>query len=118
MKCINLPEGSIAVFDKGYNDYQQYEKWVKQKVSFVTRLTKSAVYTLLKEYPITEAQRHKGVVKDQLIMLGHDHHKKITKVKARLVTYCDVDSNRTFQFLTNNFDFIPTTIAQIYKKRW
>ena len=57
-------------------------------------------------------------MKDQLIMLGHDHHEKITKVKARVVTYFDRHSKRTFQFLTNNFRFAPATIAHIYKKRW
>lgn len=118
MKLINLPRGSIAVFDKGYKDYQQYKEWEKQGVNFVTRRNKSAVYQLITEHQVSYQQKHKGVLKDQTIVLGHDHHDKITKVKARQVTYYDAHSKRTFQFLTNNFRFKPVTIAQIYKNRW
>lgn len=118
MKMVDLPEGSIVVFDKGYNDYHQYEKWSCQNIYFVTRINKAAVYETLSEYPISSKQHLNGVVRDQQIRLGHHHHTHTTKVIVRMVTYHDRKSKRTFHFITNNFQFSPVTIANIYKKRW
>ena len=118
MKFVDLPEGSIVTFDKGYNDYKQYAKWSEQKVSFVTRLNNASIYEVTHREELSESQVKRGVLSDQHIILGHSHHKKITKVRARLITYHDRKSDRTFQFLTNNFRFAPTTIAQVYRKRW
>jgi hypothetical protein len=39
LKHINLPSGSILVFDKGYVDYSQYQRLSENKVTWVTRAT-------------------------------------------------------------------------------
>ena len=38
--------------------------------------------------------------------------------KLRLATCYDKEYDKTYQFLTNNFDLSAYTIAQIYKARW
>ena len=118
MKKLSLPKGSIAVFDKGYNDYSQYEKWGKQGVSFVTRLRTSASFEVLKERKVSEKQSQGGVLHDQIIFLGHQSHNNVTRLKARLVTYLDTQTGKQFRFLTNHTRFSATTIAAIYKRRW
>lgn len=118
MKAVKLPSGSIVTFDKGYVDYNVFADWKNEKVSFVTRLRKSSVYEIKSLNIVSEAQQKKGVINDQIIELGHNHHKKIRKVDARLVTFYDKNNDRAFQFLTNNFTFAPATIAEIYKRRW
>jgi len=118
MKKVNLPEGSIVVFDKGYNDYKIYQQWTQQKISFVTRLKKTASCRIEKQRKVSEKQRSKGVLKDENILLGHHSHDNVTRVKTRIVTYYDTDSGKTFQFLTNNFRLAPSSIADIYEKRW
>ena len=45
LKEINLKKGSYLVFDKGYVDYEQYQRFSNQGVYFVTRQRKSASYT-------------------------------------------------------------------------
>lgn len=118
LKKISLPKGSIAVFDKGYNDYSQYEKWGKAGISFVTRLRTSASFQVLTERKVSENQFNAGVLKDQIIFLGHQSHDNVTRLKARLVTYLDNQTGKQFQFLTNHTRFSATTIAAIYKRRW
>jgi hypothetical protein len=118
MKKMSLPKGSIAVFDKAYNDYSQYAKWGKQGVSFVTRLRTSASFKVLTERKISEKQIREGVLHDQIIFLGHQTHNNVTRLKARLVTYLDTQTGKQFQFLTNHTRFSATTIAAIYKRRW
>lgn len=118
MKSVNLPNGSIAVFDKAYVDYNIFAQWEKQSVTFVTRIRKNSVYEVVGDFKVSDSQKLKGVISDKGIILGHNYHNKITKVEARLVEYYDKSKNRTFQFLTNNFTFAPATIAEIYKRRW
>lgn len=115
---VNLSKGSIAVFDKGYNDYAVYQQWNEQGITFVTRMRTSAVYEQINKLDVSASQFFKGVVKDQHIVLGHNHNKKSIKINARLITYIDKETQKEFQFLTNNFTLAPATIADIYKRRW
>jgi len=118
MKSVNLPSGSIAVFDKAYVDYNIFAQWEKQSITFVTRIRKRTSYEQVADLVISPAQRAKGVISDRGIILGHNYHNKITKVEARLIEYYDKNKGCIFQFLTNNFTFAPATIAEIYKRRW
>lgn len=118
MHAVKLPPGSIATFDKGYVDYNIFAKWTNQKVTFVTRIRKSAVFEVCSELEVSEAQKQKGVISDKIIILGHNHQKKVTKVKARLITFHDKKKDCYLEFITNNGGFAPATIAAIYKRRW
>lgn len=118
LKEINLDPGSFIVFDKGYIDYEQYQRLSTQNVSFVTRQKKGASYTLVSSSPIPEKSRELGVLNDQTIVLGTRTHAKKIKLKARMVTFFDKQKERTFEFLTNNFELPAIQIADLYKKRW
>jgi hypothetical protein len=78
----------------------------------------NAAYEKLESRPISERQKKAGVLSDTIIMLGHTHTKKVTRLKARLIEYYDQKSDRSFSFLTNDFRMAPATIAAIYEKRW
>lgn len=118
LKEINLPEGSILVFDKGYNDYGQFQRFPDEKVTWVTRKRKGAVYKIIENRPVNQAQIARGVKKDRLIVLGHRHHTNHTLVQARLIDYNDTQTGKKFQFITNNTKLAPATIAALYRKRW
>jgi hypothetical protein len=115
---IKLPEGSIIVFDKGYNDYTQFQRFSDEKVTWVTRKRKGAVYRITEHRPVTDAQSNQGIRKDRLIVLGHRHHDNHPFVKARLIDFIDSESGKKFQFITNNTRLAASTIASLYKKRW
>lgn len=118
LKEIQLPEGSIIVFDKGYNDYKQYERFSKDKISWITRIKSTAVYDITCTREVNETQSSRGVIRDRLISLGHHHNDNTTFVAARLIDYKDPQSGKEFQFLTNNTKLAPLTIASLYRKRW
>jgi hypothetical protein len=118
LKDIHLPEGSVIVFDKGYNSYTAFNRFTSEGVSWVTRLHQHLVYKKLADRTVTALQQQKGVRSDQEILLGVEYKPKKPKVRARLVTFTDAVSGNTFEFLTNNFKMAPSTIAGIYKQRW
>lgn len=113
-----LPKYSIAVFDKGYVDFSQYDLWTKQNVYWVTRLRAGTIVETISSNPVSDVVKAKGVISDQIVILGHTSHKNVTRIQARLVTYHDKVTNKTFSFITNNYKLAAFTICQIYKKRW
>ena len=118
LKEIDLEPGSFLVFDKGYVDYEQYQRLDAQNIFFVTRQRKGARYTYSGTNPISETDLKLGILEDQTIILGGPNHRKKVQVKTRLITFEDKEKERTFEFLTNNFELPATHIADIYKKRW
>ena len=55
---------------------------------------------------------------DQKIKLNGFYVSKQYPVKLRRVKFYDAEQNRTFVFLTNNFELKASDIAQLYKHRW
>lgn len=118
LKHVNLPEGSLIVFDRGYPDYTTYNRFTTQKINWITRLRADSVYQVTKDRPVNEKQYNQGVQWDREIIMGHEHKKTASKVKARLITYKDALTGKVFNFLTNNLRLAPLTIANYYRKRW
>lgn len=115
---LKLPKGSFVTFDKAYVDYTQYALWDQQGIYYVTRLRNNAKFEQISQLPISEAQKNKGVLSHTKVILGHTTHKNVTRTEARLIRYFDKQTNKTFEFITNNTRLSPATIAQIYKHRW
>lgn len=118
LKEVKLPKNSILVFDKGYVNFKEFNRFAEEKITWVTRRTTSWAYDVTKENEITDHLKINGVLGDQEIILGNTKNKEQTRVRARLVVYYDSKSDRSFEFVTNNFTMSALTIAQLYEKRW
>jgi hypothetical protein len=118
LKEIHLEPGSFIVFDKGYVNYSEYERFSKEGVFFVTRQKKDAQYTVTHSVSLSQESLDLGVLSDQYLTQGTRTQAQKIKLQVRLVTFYDKESDRTFEFLTNNFSLSPQDIADLYKKRW
>jgi hypothetical protein len=118
LKEINLEPGSFIVFDKGYADYSEYERFSREGVFFVTRQKKNASYITTHSELLSEASLASGVMSDCKVIQGTRTQAEKIKLQARLVTFFDKEKERCFEFLTNNFSLPPESIAALYKKRW
>ena len=110
-KTLDLPAGSIVVFDKGYNDYGWFRTLGAKGVHFVTRLKKNAGYKVIERYPV---DRKSGVTSDQTIEVSQ----RGKTLCLRRVGYYDHAMGKHYTFLTNHFCLSAKTIADIYKDRW
>jgi len=115
---INLPQGAVVVFDKGYNSHKQFLKWNKQKITWVTRIIDVSSQEILEQKQVDQKERQNGVIADDQVIIGRPSNKKTLKIRVRRITYYDKASDKTFTFITNNNRFKASTIADIYKKRW
>ena len=118
LKDIQVPKYSMLVFDKAYNYYQQFAKWTKDEIYFVTRQKTNAVYEVIKKVSSMRAKKDTaGVLCEELIEISYKMGKEIRVLKLRRVCYQD-EMNREYVFLSNNMTISAEEIALIYKKRW
>ena len=114
VKYLQLPKGSIVVFDRGYIDYAWYNALNSRNISFVTRQKRNADYQVLER---REVNTSCGLTSDQVIRLtGTKAHQ--CPIKLRRVGYRDPQTGKHYVFVTNNFKLAAKTIADIYKSRW
>lgn len=113
LKELNLEKGSFVVFDKAYNDYNQYLEWTMNDIYFVTRQKHNAVYKTILEFDLDD-KTSDAVLKDELISV-----KKYGKsIELRRVAFWDSEKEKIYEFITNNQEILPDTVADIYKHRW
>jgi hypothetical protein len=118
LKDIRVPKYSMLVFDKAYNYYQQFAKWTKDEIYFVTRQKTNAVYEVIKKVSSMRAKKDTArVLGEELIKISYKIGKEIRVLELRRVSYQD-EMNREYVFLSNNMTISAEEIALIYKKRW
>ena len=113
-RTLNLPKGSIVVFDRGYTDYAWYNHLNENKVYLVTRQKKNACYTVIERHPVAGKS---GITSDQTIRLTGTKAEQCPALLRR-IGYRDPETGKHYVFLTNAFHLAAKTIAAIYKERW
>lgn len=117
LEKLKCDEHTVYIFDKGYNDYKAFEYFTEQKTGFVTRIKENAKYEITQKNEIPE-NIHSGILSDQIIEVEVDKGGLKTKLKLRKIKYYDREHKRTFEFISNLFEFRADTIAALYKIRW
>lgn len=118
LQHLNPAKGSMLVFDKAYNYYQQFAEWTEEGVFFVCRLKDNAKAILQETLFEKELKTGEyGVFKVGHIHLQYKKGKKEQTLCLRLVYYKD-EKGRKYKFITNNWDINAGEVALIYKYRW
>ena len=115
--CAGLEEGEIAVFDKAYVDFRHLFDLTKRGVFWVTRAKDNLQYRVKKRL----AKRPQGnIVRDDLVVLACPASKGKYPQPFRLVrAIVEVDGKqREMVFMTNNLQWAPSSVAELYKCRW
>ncbi|MFC2084268.1 IS4 family transposase [Bacteroidota bacterium] len=113
LKELELKKGSFVVFNKGYNDYEQYSEWTLEEIYFVTRQKNNAVYDSIEEFEI-EDEVDPGILKDEKIEVEKDGK----KILLRRIAYWYEPQKKVYEFIKNNYELSAEKIAEIYKNRW
>lgn len=103
------------IFDRAYVDYKRLYVITNQKAFFVVRAKSNLKF---KRMYSNKTDKSTGVKSDQTGKLTGFYTSKDYPEKIRRVRFYDAESQRTFVFLTNNFDLTATQIAFLYKQRW
>ena len=113
LRDLELKKGSFVVFDKAYNDYEQYLDWTEEDIYFVTRQKENAAYKSLSEFNLEDGTSD-NILKDEMITLK----KKGLAIKLRRIAYWDREKNKVYEIISNNFLLAPDRLCEIYRHRW
>jgi hypothetical protein len=107
--------GAFYIMDKGYIDFQRLYRLHQQRAFFVIRAKNNLAFSRCESRPVN---KNHGVHSDQTIRLTGPKSSTYYPEPLRRIHYVDVERNKRFFFLTNNFVMSPATIARLYKFRW
>jgi len=115
--CAGLKAGEIAVFDKAYLDLAHLLDLTLRGVFWVTRV-KDGMQWRVKKRLIKKSMGK--ILRDDLVVPKNTAtRKKYPQVLRRVLAIVEVDGEeREMEFLTNNLEWAPSSIADLYKSRW
>jgi len=107
--------GVIYVMDRGYIEYKSLYNIEIQGSIFVTRMKKNMEYRKIQNNP---HKKDGSILSDVLIELTGPISKKHYTKAMRKVKYQDPETQKIYEFLTNDMEREAEEIAGIYKERW
>ncbi len=111
-----IPEaGSFYVLDRGYLDFSRLFIIHQALAFFVVRCKSNIRFRRLYSHPVDKST---GLRSDQTVVPILSRALRDYPEKLRRIRFYDLENNRYFVFLTNNFLLPALTIAQLYKCRW
>jgi len=107
--------GAIYLMDRGYFDFSRLYNITKSGAFFVIRLRKRLSWKRLYSHKVNKEE---GLICDQTVVMTYSKSATDYPSQLRRVKFFDKESNKTLEFLTNNFELPALTIARLYKQRW
>lgn len=102
----------MYVFDRGYLDYERFDRMTDDGYFFVSRLRSNAFFRELRSFDLPEES---SVLSDKMVYLGTTQNR--TENTFRRLEVLDTKGNKLI-LITNRFDLNANEIAEIYKSRW
>jgi hypothetical protein len=116
---IMVPEpGAFYIMDRGYLDFGRLFSMDQAGAFFVIRAKRNTVYQRRYSHPVSSVSQASGVKCDQTIVLTGVKAKDDYPQPLRRIKYHDSKTDKTFNFLTNNFTIPAQTVADLYRYRW
>jgi hypothetical protein len=113
---ILLPDpGSIYVMDRGYVDFKRLYSLHQALAFFITRAKSNFKFQRRYSHPVDKST---GVLCDQTIILTGINSRNDYPEAMRRIVYRDLETNKRYVFITNNFSLSALSIAKLYKARW
>jgi hypothetical protein len=112
---IIIEPGALYIMDRGYFDFARFFRFTIEGAFFVTRLKTNVYY---RRVEIFSRSRTGAVRLDTAITPLSKNAKKDYPQRLRLIEYFDIEHQKLFVFITNNFALSAQAIADFYRARW
>lgn len=110
-----IEPAAFYVLDRGYFDFLRLARFQQVGAYFITRPRINTLYWRVSSAPQGIST---NVLSDKIIRLSGENTRHHYPWHLRRIRFYDEKEQRTFVFITNNFDLPAHTIAQLYKCRW
>jgi Domain of unknown function (DUF4372)/Transposase DDE domain len=112
---LPIEAGAFYVMDRGYIDFGRLHRFTTCSAFFLTRAKRGLDFSRRARRPVDKTT---GLRSDRTIVLAGPKTSRLYPDPLRRVSFFDVEHDRRFVFLTNNFTLPALTIAKLYKCRW
>jgi hypothetical protein len=115
--CADIRAGEIVIFDKAYLDFSHLFDLSQRGVVWVTRAKDNFKFHCVKRLI---RKRQGNILRDDIVLMkGLKTRAKYPERFRRVHALVERDGKLTeMVFITNNLDWAPATIADLYKSRW
>ena len=113
---IAIEPGAIYTADKAYIDFAQMFRLHLAGAFFVMRPKDNMQFEVVRE--LIDDRLISSVRADFVIRLTGNKSKRLYPDELRMIKVLDPGTNELIAFITNNFEFNPLEIANIYRHRW
>ncbi|WCK53297.1 IS4 family transposase [Aneurinibacillus sp. Ricciae_BoGa-3] len=103
---------AMYVFDRGYVDYERFDRMTDDGYFFVSRLKRNAVTREIHSFSLPEESM---VLSDRMVYIGTAQNR--AENIFRLLEVVDTKGNK-LRLITNRFDISVEEISEIYRSRW
>jgi len=113
--CAGVKSGEIVIFDKGYVDFGHLRDLDERGVFWVTRAKDNMAYEVVQQMPKSKDNK---ILRDEVIRLSNPD-KPAPELMRRIVALVEIEGEeREMVFLTNNLQWSPRSVADLYQCRW
>lgn len=116
--CAALQRGEVVLFDKAYADFEHLCQLDERGVRWVTRAKDNMAFHVVER----RLKSPKGkVLRDDLITLRVESSRRAYGYKRlrRVVALVEIEGKeREMVFISNNFTWAASTVADLYRCRW
>src|SRR5438128_3625631 len=113
--CAGVKSGEIVLFDKGYVDFGHLRDLDQRGAFWVTRAKDNMAYDVVQRMPKSKDEK---ILRDEVIVLSNPN-KRAPELMRRVVALVEIDGEeREMVFLTNNLEWSPRSVADLYRCRW
>jgi putative transposase len=102
----------MYVFDRGYIDYERFDRMTDEGYFFLSRLKNNAVIREIESFTIPADS---AAITDQMVLIGTPQ--KRAENLFRVIEVKDSKGN-LLRLVTNRFDLSSDEISEMYKSRW
>ena len=114
--CARLKDGDVMLADRAYVDLAFLFDLSERGVFFVLREKENMVFTVVKRRPHKDPR----ILADETVRMSRKGSaEKYPETLRRITAIVEVDGHdMEMTFITNNFEWSPRTIAELYRARW
>lgn len=114
--CAAVQSGEIVIFDRAYIDFLHLFDLERRGISWVTRTKENLQFEVK---GIRPSSNPKILADEEVALVIESSREKYPLRMRRVRAKINVDGKeREMEFLTNNMEWSPASVADLYRSRW
>lgn len=115
--CADLQAGEVVLFDRGYCALAFFQELTRRGVFFVTRAKEN--FTCRVRARRSQSDDSKIICDEEVELVGKLSSRRYPGRLRRVTAVVELDGKTCeLVFLTNNFDWSASSVAELYRCRW